>query len=209
MNIFRALSVLLIFFLFTSPSCYAEAEGDENTFHSPTAGFTIVKPGNWHFLSAERIMENRGSVRLKDKELEKMVRERAQLPLVAITRYAEPYNDLNPSVQVILRPLGELQGKPPVELLDILMGGFEQVFADFTVQEQPGKTTVGRLNAAQARIAYTISGPDDREYVAISRIWVIPRGSFIFLMSMGTPPDKEDEVVKDFEKMLSSIKIEE
>ena len=88
----------------------ATAEADSNRFSSPTAGFSITKPPTWVFASVEQIAAYRARVRLNDKDLEEQIRQRASAPLVAITRHPEPFDDLNPSVQVILRPLGQLEG---------------------------------------------------------------------------------------------------
>src|SRR5688572_8321410 len=95
----------------------ANAAEDTNRFHSPTAGFTIVKPAAWQFGSVEQVATNRAVARLKDKELEELIRQKASTPLVVILKHPEPHDDLNPSTQVILRPLGQMQGQSPVELL--------------------------------------------------------------------------------------------
>src|SRR5688572_28592508 len=102
------------------------ASTDTNRFHSQTAGFTIVKPAGWQFASVEQVATNRAVARLKDKELEQLVREKATAPLVVITKHPEPHDDLNPSAQVILRPLGQMADQKPVELLRMVSGNLER-----------------------------------------------------------------------------------
>lgn len=47
-----------------------------NLFHSPTAGFTVVKPAAWQFASMEEVAAHRAVAHLKDKELEEQIRKR-------------------------------------------------------------------------------------------------------------------------------------
>jgi hypothetical protein len=184
------------------------ASTDTNRFHSPTAGFTIVKPAGWQFASVEQVATNRAVVRLKDKELEQLVRERATAPLVVITKHPEPHDDLNPSTQVVLRPLGQMADQKPVELLRMVSGNLERGMKDFTFVEPVKEAKVGGLPAATMKAKYTVGNPEGREFKTLARMWLVPRGTFLFMISMSGPQEGPDVSEKDFSAILDSIKIE-
>ncbi len=182
---------------------------EANTFTSTTSGFTICKPESWSFQSAETIAENRANARMKDKELEKLVRERASAPLVAITRFPEPYDDLNPSVQVMFRPLGQLANTAPAELMEIVIGPLRSAFEDFTVVEEIQETAVGGQEAAYMLAKYTVANAEGREFKTLSRLWIVPRGSFMFMISMSGPQEGSHVSEEEFQQVLGSIVIED
>lgn len=119
-----------------------------NRFHSPTAGFTIIKPDAWQFASMEQVAAHRAVARLKDKELEEQIRRRANAPLVVILRHPEPYDALNPSLQVMVRPLGQLEGKSALELLRLVIPTLQRAMADFAFAEPIREMKVGGMPAA-------------------------------------------------------------
>jgi hypothetical protein len=184
------------------------AAEETNRFHSPTAGFTIVKPAGWQFGSVEQVATNRAVARLKDKELEQLVREKASAPLVVIMKHPEPHDDLNPSTQVILRPLGQTGDRSPVELLEMVSQNLKRAMKDFTFVEPVKEAKVGGLPAAAMKSKYTVANPEGREFKTLSRMWVVPRGSFLFMISMSGPQEGPDVSEKEFATILESIRIE-
>ena len=179
-----------------------------DSFHSPTTGFTIVKPGDWVFLSAETVAENRANIRLKDKELEEFVRERANMPLVVIARHQEPYDSLNPSVQVLFRPMGEASKMPPADILKATIKVLEGAFGDFTLLDGVKEVEVDGLKGAFFKAGYTVAAPDGREFKTLSSMWLILRGQFAFMISASGPPEGADFSDKEFARILKSVKIE-
>ena len=173
---------------------------DTNRFHSPTAGFTIVKPKDWHFASAEETAKNRAIARLKDKEIEEQMRHRASAPLIVITKHKEPIEDLNPSVQVIMRPLGQLQGRSALELMTNFVA---------PSVEKVKETKIAGHSSAYLKAKYTVGNADGVEFGTLTRMWIIPRGAFLFMLSMSGPQEGPDVSEKEFAAILDSIKINE
>ena len=136
MKVIVALFITLITLLPAMADEKGNSSQDEDTFRSPTAGFSITKPKGWVFATTDQIAANRAHVRLKDKELEEQMRQRASAPLIAILKHKEPYDDLNPSVQVLLRPLGQLEGKSPLELMEIVIPSMQRAMVDFQFVEE-------------------------------------------------------------------------
>lgn len=184
-------------------------DDDPNRFHSPTAGFTVIKPASWEFASMETVAAQRAVARLKDEELEEQIRQRANAPLVVIMKHPEPYDDLNPSVQVIVRPLGELAGKSAVELMRYVVPALQLAMADFTFVEEIQEADVGGRSAAYTKAKYTVADAAGREYKTLARMWIVPRGVFMFMISMSGPQEGPDVSETEFADVLQSIRIDD
>jgi hypothetical protein len=206
----KIMSVFIIFLL-QMPVAYAQNQKQNsvaNTFTSPTAGFSIIKPTSWVWGTTEQIAKGREAIRLKDKELEQQMRERANAPLIVILKHQEPFDDLNPSVQVQLRPLGQLEGKSAIELMNIILPTLQRAVTDFTIIEPIKEATLGGQKAAYMKSKYSVNNAEGREFRSLSRLWIVPRGSFIFMVSMSGPQEGPDVSETEFAEVIRSIKIE-
>jgi hypothetical protein len=188
---------------------HGPAQADTNLFRSVTAGFRIAKPASWHFLTAQQVADNRAVARLKDEEMDKLIRERASAPLVAIGRHQEPYDALNPTIQVIFRPAGDLAGKPPTALLEFVLSTLKSAMADFELVGSVDSVQVGGRPAASARARYTLKNPAGEAFPVLARMWVVPRGKFLFLVGMSGPPEGPELSEEEFAQALSSIAIDD
>lgn len=193
---------------FAAVAADAASPGNDR-FHSPTAGFTVTKPASWHFATLEQVAAHRAAARLEDKELEEQMRQRATAPLVVILKHPEPHDDLNPSVQVTVRPLGQLEGRSAVELMRLVVPTIQRAMADFTFVEQIQDATIGGMPAAFMKATYTVADPEGREFATLSRMWVVPRNAFMFLISASGPPEGPDVSEAEFEAILDSMEFEQ
>ncbi len=184
------------------------APSADDTYYSVTAGFSMTKPSAWNFASAERVAENRAQVRLNDERLAEMMRNNANAPLVVAMKHQEPYPDLNPSAQVMIRPLGQLKDVPPTKVMELAMSQVQQAMADFTYVEPIQQTTVSGLPAARMVAQYTVETTEGVAFATTSRMWIVPRGAFMFMISMSGPQEGPDVCEADFERILASIKID-
>lgn len=181
---------------------------EKNVYINPTAGFQIAKPDSWNFMSIEKFTANRENIRLKDEELGVAIRERASAPLVAITKHEEPYDDLNPTITVVLRPVGPLQGKPATEIMAFAVRPMQNAFHDFKYIRDIHEIEISGLKASHMQASYTISNKEGRNFKVVSRMWMVPRGAFIFLIGMSGPESGPDVSGAEFDHVLKSIKIE-
>ena len=124
----HALAALVL----AAPAAAAFA-GDTNAFSNPTAGFALTKPAGWHYLSAAQNMDNIKRMKLSDEEFHAMMKQYASAPLVAMSKYQEPFDDVNPSFKVNLRPYGQLKGIPATELIKLILPQFQKTFKDFAL----------------------------------------------------------------------------
>jgi len=123
--------------------------GEGDAFRSATAGFEITKPADWHYLTAEQNQENLSRVELTDDEYKEALLKYATVPLVAMVKYAEPFDDLNPSVKVNIKPLGELKGMAATELWIVPRGDYFFLIGAGTRQDEKtgGRDEIGSILA--------------------------------------------------------------
>jgi hypothetical protein len=83
-----------------APAVARPEEARPERFDNATAGISIERPPGWHSLTSQQVVENRERVRMADEELQKAIQKQATLPLFAFAKHEEPYEGLNPSIQV-------------------------------------------------------------------------------------------------------------
>jgi hypothetical protein len=126
---------------------------------------------------------------------------------VVITKYPEPFDDLNPSFKVNIKPLGQLKGADPKKILELILPQFQNIFQDFNLIQPPSDTTVGRLPAAYMRINYSLVAQDERTFPTTSELWIVPRGDYFFMIGAGTRQDEKTGSREEIAKIMSSIEL--
>ncbi len=182
-----------------------DAGGD--VFHHTGAGFSITKPMAWKYLSPEMAVAARQSVKLDDKELEKMIKENPNSPLVVLTRYQEPYPTLNPSVSVNMTPM-PVQGISPKDFLNLMLTeGVQKMFPDMIYVDEVQDANIDGINGAYTKVKYTMAA-GDMKFPTMTRMWLVPRGKVMFTVGMSGPQDGPDVSEESFQEILKSIKFD-
>lgn len=195
--------------LVISAACRSEPAADSRTFSDPAKGFAITRPAGWRFATREEIVGMRAGASFKDKEFETLVREKALLPFVVIIKHETTYEGLNPSVQVTLRPLGELESLPVIFIMNMILPSFEKALPDFERVENVRLDTVAGREAAFAKSQYNYRSEDGRTFAVLNRMWFLRRGKDLLMISMTDPQEGPDVSEAEFAEILKSIKIEE
>lgn len=177
-------------------------------FRNPTAGFEVTKPDGWSFTTAAEYQENLKAVKLTDQEFQVAMQKYSTVPMVAMTKYKEPYDDINPSFKVNIKPLGQLKGKTAVEILGVVVPQLERVFKNFKLAQTPTDVSVSGLKAAYARINYSLETPDGQSFPTTSELWIVPRGDYFFMLGAGTREDEKTGSRKEIQAILNTVKIE-
>jgi hypothetical protein len=189
-------------------TCLAFAQDTDNTFSNPTVGFSITKPTEWQFVTADQHMENLSRTLLNDKQMQEAMQKYATAPLVVMMKYPEPYDDLNPSFKANIKPLGNLSADDPVAIINLMTGPMAKMFKDFKIAEPASETRVSGLKAAHVSIHYSLQIPDGRVFPTASDLWIVPRGKYFFVLGAGTRQDGKTGSREEIEKILSSVVIE-
>lgn len=133
----------------------------------------------------------------------------ATAPLVAMTKFPEPFEDVNPSFKVNLKPYGGLKGKSPQEIISLVVPQFQKVFKDFVLVQPPTEVVVSNIKSAYARMNYTMEIPDGRTFPITSELWIVPRGDYFFLIGAGTRQDEKTGSREEIQSILKTVKIEQ
>lgn len=178
-----------------------------DAFHSTAVGFSIIKPSEWYFISDDILKEVRNTIRLDDAELDKRVREYANIPLVVFTRYPEPYPTLNPSVSVIMAFM-PVEGMAPKAALNMSTKISKQAYPDLAVVEPVRDYEMDGLQGAYTKVKYSVAFADGQRFPAMVRMWIVPRGKIMFIVGMTGPQEGPDVFEDVYLEILNSIKIE-
>jgi hypothetical protein len=162
-------------------------------------------PG-WHVVSAQENADNLRSVEMDDKQFQELAIRYANSPVVALSKYKEPYEDLNPSFKINVRPSGAFAGKPPTEILAAALPTFSRAFSDLTVQEGPLFTKVAGHDAAYTRLAYTMKA-GGAAFPTISEVWIVPRGPIMLMIGTGTRADERNGTRAEVRQFVDSLTI--
>ena len=189
----------------TTMEVKAEGSGGQ-VFNHAGAGFSITKPSDWKYLSPEMVEAASKSVKMEDKDLEKMIRENPNSPLVVITRYQEPYPTLNPSVAVTMVQL-PVEGMPPKDVLNMSTEVLKRAYPDLTYVDEVQDVSVDGINSAYTKVKYTLAA-GDQKFPTTTRMWLVPRGKVMFTVGMSGPQEGPDASEDSFKEILKSIKFD-
>lgn len=201
MKYIKLITPLILLLAFT-------AYANDNIFKSISVGFEIMKPKEWSFVTAQENLDNLKRTKLSDDEFQGLMLKYATAPLVAMTKYPEPYDDLNPSLKVNIKPFGQLKGKDSKEVISLILPQFQKMFNDYQLVQSPIDVNVSGFKAAYVRINYLLQIQDGRIFPTTSELWIVPRGDYFFMIGAGTRQDEKTGSRKEIEQIMKSIKID-
>jgi hypothetical protein len=178
-----------------------------DVYSNPTIGFEITKPSDWHFASLAEYRQNQDNVELEDEKFTELMRKYSTAPLVALFKFPEPYDDVNPSFKVTIKPYGQQKGKAPDEILNIMLPPFRLLFQDFQIVRGPEEVSVSGVPSAHARVTYMLKAGDGNTYPTASEIWIVPYGDYYFLMGAGMNQDGKTGAPAEIAAIVESIRI--
>lgn len=200
-------SLLMALLLAAAAATPAQAAPAPERFRNDAAGFEVTKPADWHFATAAQNLENLKGVKLSDAELQAALQKYATAPLVIMTRYPEPYADVNPSFKVTLKPFGPMKGVPPVQLLGAMVPQFQKSFRNVEVVQPPVEVEVAGIRSAYARMNYTMDTQGGQAFALTSELWIVPHGDYFFMLGAGTRQDEKNGTRSEIAGILKTISI--
>jgi len=181
---------------------------EEGKYSNPTLGFSVIKPADWTFITADENLDNIARSEFKDEATKEMLMKYATAPLVAMTKYKEPYDDVNPSFKLNIKPLNNFDASNPKAILEVVVAPMSKMFQDFEILQGPENTTINGRNAGYVRINYSMKVPDGRTFPICSELWIIPRKNFFFMVGAGTRQDEKTGTREEIKGILNGLIIE-
>ena len=203
----RVLARILIFLMIgvMLPALHACAENVEKNyvFESNFAGFRVTKPESWRVGNAEDNLRNLERINLTDDEFHKLLLQFTTTPLIVFMKHEEPYDDVNPSFKVLMKPLGKLDGSNPLKIVDMVVRPIKRLFSNFTVQTRK-EVFVGGLKAAYVHVEFELATQTGLTFQVSSELWVVPKDRHFFLIGGGTKLGDMD-AKKEIREIVESI----
>jgi hypothetical protein len=185
----------------------APAADEGERVEIPTLGLSVVRPQGWTTVTAEENAQNIRSVQMDDPEFQELAARHANSPVFAISKYKEPYADLNPSFKINVRPLGGFAQSSPEDILKAAIPAMRRVSNDMEVLEGPRATEVSGRKAAYARLSYTLKA-EDLAVPTVSEIWIVPKESIFFMIGAGTRADEKNGTRAEIRRVLDGVRLE-
>jgi len=195
---------VMIVSIILSSICFGQ-QADTNTFISQTAGIQVTKPAQWHFMGLDAVKENKDKIKLQDEKIDAAVKN-SNAPIIAIMKYPEPYDGINPSFQILVRPLGKLEGKTETELWTLMLPGLEKAFKDFKLLKSAHEIELSDKKASEIEISYTLETQDGKKYKCQSKMILSLKGSFMYQFGMGFPQKAKKNDLDEIDSIVKSIK---
>ncbi len=205
MNLLKKILIVVSFSLNASTVIAA----DMSVIINKTAGIQLTKPTDWVYISAEQNLANFKAIKQDDEEFHAMAQKYVTAPLVSMAKFPEPFDDLNPSFKVNIKPYGVFKGKQPKEIMSILVAQFHKIFKDFVIVQPPTEVMVSQITSAYARMNYTIEIPDGRAFPTTSELWIVPHGDYYFMIGAGTREDGKTGSREEIQSILKTVRIDQ
>ena len=164
-------------------------------------GFAVDTPAGWHLQPMEWVIHNR-------KEMfGEYVVSKTTLPLVAGTKYPEPYPTLNTSLQIVYRPSPDAE-MSALDVMELVSPHITQVLGappsdDIQSMQVDGKEAAGV--AGEYRLEANL-GDGPVHFDVAYFFCVVPRGENLLMFSIVGPSDEKDNAA-DFQRMLDSVEL--
>ncbi len=175
-------------------------------FVNAAVGIALDPPKGWTTLGVREVAGD-GQGRLPVPRLLAALRPLAGQPLVEFAKHAEPYANLNPTIQINVRPLGAFAGRPLSEVMSAVVIPLRNQHPELELVGPAKSLKISGLEAMRTTTAYTLTvGP--RQLEVRSHLLVVPRGALFFVIGMTEPPSGPDRAEREFEAALASLRID-
>lgn len=127
---------------------------DRTRFHSPAFAFSMEIPDGWHHWTVEDVKANREL--LEYVEDHRSDDEVAPAPLVAFSRYKEPYPQFNPGVCIYGDRRAEWMGGDLVAFTDAVVEYFAEILHDSQITRFASEASTLGCDSARAALVYDV-----------------------------------------------------
>ena len=195
-------------------SDFEESRGGSKFFNRDV-GFAITKLPDWHFLSldnAETWMTTSKDTEEEKIELKKYLqslREQEKVTGMAplfIAKFEEPYPHLNPMIKVTLHYIDDLpKNVSPLAIAAVMAQNYSENNEGFKMLDRVQLTRLSNFDAGYLRFSIDGILASGEYESAINQVYLIPRGKYVFEITIATPPECDAATEADLEEMMESI----
>jgi hypothetical protein len=205
---------LLAFGLVGATSGFEESR-QSNKFFNRDVGFAITKSPDWHFLSLDNAetwivspdKSDEGKLKIK-RHIQNMREQEAKTGMAPlfIAKHEEPYPKLNPMIQVSLHYIDDLpKNVSPLAIAAVMAQSVSENNEGFEMMDQIRLVRVSNFNAGY--LSFSVNGElnSGENESAMNQVYLIPRGKYVFEITLSTPLECDAATTADLEEMMESI----
>ncbi len=205
---------LLAFGLVGATSGFEESR-QSNKFFNRDVGFALTKHPDWHFLNLDNAEiwmtspDNSEEGKLKLKQHIQSLREQEATTGMAplfIAKHEEPYPDLNPTIKVSLHYIDDLpKDVSPLAIAAVMAKSVSENNEGFKMMDRIRLVRVSNFKAGY--LSFTLDGElnSGEKKAAMNQVYLIPRGKYVFEITISTPLKCDVNTDADLEEMMESI----
>lgn len=205
---------LLAFGLVGATSGFEESR-QSNKFFNRDAGFAITKHPDWHFLNLDNAEiwmtspDNSEEGKLKLKQHIQSLREqeaKTGMSPLFIAKHEEPYPKLNPMIKVSLHYIDDLpKDVSPLAIAAVMAKSVSENNESFKMMDRIRLVRISSFDAGYMR--FTLNGElqSGEAESAMNQVYLIPRGKYVFEITISTPLECDAATDVDLEEMMDSI----
>jgi hypothetical protein len=175
----------------------------------------MTKHPDWHFLNLDNA-ETWMSASIDTEEEKANLRKHIQnlreqelktgMPPVFIAKHPEPYPHLNPMIKVVLHYVDDLpKNVSPLAIAAVMAQSFSESNKGFKMMDRVQLTRISNFDAGYLRFSIEGKLPSGNNESAMNQVYLIPRGKYIFEITISTPLEYDSATDADLEDMMKSI----
>ena len=180
----------------------------QELYENKTLGLSVQKPAAWFFVTDKQNRDNIARTKMADAEFQALVLKLSSAPVFAITKYREPYDDLNPSVKITARPAGRVDAGNLLTVAKIAVAGIAAKVGKVASMEEPKSMQISGFPAAYAAIDFTLETQEGRQFATKSQLWIVLKDDLLFLIGAGTRQDERTGSRQEVQRVIDSIRLQ-
>ncbi len=211
----KLLLVTLLALGLTGATSDLENSRQSDKFFNRDVGFAITKHSDWHFLtldSAETWMtpsidseEERSNLKRYIQSLRDQETNTGMAPLF-IAKHQEPYPHLNPMIKVVLHYIDDLpKDVSPLAIAAVMAQSFSESNEGFKMLSQVQLARLSDFDAGYIRFSIEGKLASGENESAVNQVYLVPRGKYIFEITISTPLEYDALTDAELEEMMESI----
>ena len=180
----------------------------QELYENKTLGLSVQKPATWYFLSDEQHRSNISRSKMTNAEFQSLVLKLSNAPIFAISKYRDPYDDLNPSVKIIARPAGSIKPGHLLGLAKIMAAIAAKKIGKVTRVKGPKSLQFSGFPAAYVVIDFTAENQDGRQFPTTSQMWFVLKDDLIFTVGATTRQDEKTGSRQEVQGVIDTIRLQ-
>ena len=180
----------------------------QELYENKTLGLSVQKPAAWYFITDKQYRDNIARTKMTDAEFQSLMLKFSSAPVFAITKYRVPYDDLNPSVKITVRPAGRANARNLLTVTKIVVAGIAKMVGKVDSIEEPKSMQISGFPAAYAAIDFTLETQEGRQFPTKSQLWIVLKDDLLFLIGAGTRQDERTGSRQEVQWVIDSIRLQ-